>query len=318
NMTNRYRAVYSEGIGYEPDYDNFTQYMWDSRNLLTKVTAIVGGDSTDYTFAYDALGRRESMTADGTTTDYFYEGLGVLVEKTGAVTKSYLRSGGAVGAIISVDDGDDLTYYHYDAIGNVVLTTSDQGGAVGAFVQDAFGNVISGTASGYHLTTKEYFADFGLYYFNARWYDPFTGRFISRAPVCPDKEHPYVYCENDPVMSVDPDGRRSIPSGAGWCCVAAACKPCEDKVQLLPEDGWSNQDEDPWVDPPPPGFCAPCDMIATPKARLKVPDNYICMVRCDKKGNPKDLKCWGWHILIWDPLPYPEVDPPGFPANPLY
>ncbi|MFC1601808.1 RHS repeat-associated core domain-containing protein, partial [Candidatus Sumerlaeota bacterium] len=215
NMTNRYRAVYSEGMSmYEPDYDNFTQYMWDSRNLLTKVTTIVGGDSTDYTFAYDALGRRESMTAGGTTTDYFYEGLGVLVEKTGAVTKTYLNSGTLVGGIICVDDGDDVTYFHYDAIGNVVATTDDIGDVDSYFVQDAFGNVFSGTASGYHLTTKEYFDDFGLYYFNARWYDPFTGRFISKGPMRPDKEHPYVLCRGNPISFVDVDGNVAPAVGA--------------------------------------------------------------------------------------------------------
>jgi RHS repeat-associated protein len=31
--------------------------------------------------------------------------------------------------------------------------------------------------SGYHLTTKEYDADIGLYYFWQRWYDPTIGRF---------------------------------------------------------------------------------------------------------------------------------------------
>ncbi|MFC1601842.1 hypothetical protein ACFL34_05780, partial [Candidatus Sumerlaeota bacterium] len=145
NMTNRQRFVYDDEFEvYNPDYDNRTKYEWDSRNLMTKTTTIVGGDSTDYTFAYDARGRRESMTADGTTTDYFYEGLGVLVEKTGAVTKSYLNSGAPVGGIICVDDGTDVTYYHYDAIGNVVETTDEAGNTVAAFVQDAFGNVISG------------------------------------------------------------------------------------------------------------------------------------------------------------------------------
>jgi RHS repeat-associated protein len=32
------------------------------------------------------------------------------------------------------------------------------------------------------FTWKEYDADIGLYYFNARWYDPDLGRFISEDP----------------------------------------------------------------------------------------------------------------------------------------
>ncbi|MFC1601899.1 hypothetical protein ACFL34_06065, partial [Candidatus Sumerlaeota bacterium] len=143
NMTKR--QIYEFAGSYREDGDNYTKYEWDSRNLMTKVTTRVGGAApTDYTFAYDALGRRESMTADGTTTDYFYEGLGVVVEKTGAVTKTYLNSGAPVGGIICVDDGTDVTYYHYDAIGNVVKTTAENGAMVETFVQDAFGNVIGG------------------------------------------------------------------------------------------------------------------------------------------------------------------------------
>ncbi|MFC1601818.1 RHS repeat domain-containing protein, partial [Candidatus Sumerlaeota bacterium] len=116
-------------------------------------------------------------------------------------------------------DGTDVTYYHYDAIGNVVETTDDNGAPVASFVQDAFGNVLGGTASGYHLTTKEYFPDFGLYYFNARWYDPFTGRFISKTVVTPVAEHPYVYCEGNPVNDVDPSGLLpGLPGGIGNPC----------------------------------------------------------------------------------------------------
>ena len=39
-----------------------------------------------------------------------------------------------------------------------------------------------------------------------RWYDPETGRFLSRARFAPDKEHPYIYCESDPVGRTDPSG----------------------------------------------------------------------------------------------------------------
>jgi hypothetical protein len=38
----------------------------------------------------------------------------------------------------------------------------------------------------------------------ARYYDPQVGRFISRDAVL--SEHPYLYCEHDPVNYVDPSG----------------------------------------------------------------------------------------------------------------
>ncbi|NLW47934.1 MAG: DUF4329 domain-containing protein [Firmicutes bacterium] len=49
--------------------------------------------------------------------------------------------------------------------------------------------------------------DIGLYYFNARRYDPDLGRFISEDPARdPNNPNPYSYCGNNPVMRVDPTG----------------------------------------------------------------------------------------------------------------
>ncbi len=49
----------------------------------------------------------------------------------------------------------------------------------------------------------------GLYYMNARYYDPETGRFISQDSFRGGGEifwHLYAYCDGDPVNSTDPTG----------------------------------------------------------------------------------------------------------------
>lgn len=45
--------------------------------------------------------------------------------------------------------------------------------------------------------------------FGARWYDPLLGRFTTIDPMAEKyySTSPYVYCNNDPVNAVDPDGR---------------------------------------------------------------------------------------------------------------
>jgi hypothetical protein len=43
-----------------------------------------------------------------------------------------------------------------------------------------------------------------LLHVGARYYDPQIGRFISRDAVL--SEHPYLYCEHEPVNAVDPSG----------------------------------------------------------------------------------------------------------------
>jgi len=51
----------------------------------------------------------------------------------------------------------------------------------------------------------------GLYYYGARYYDPTTGRFISEDSNKGFLENPqslnkYVYCYNNPIKNIDPDG----------------------------------------------------------------------------------------------------------------
>jgi RHS repeat-associated protein len=73
----------------------------------------------------------------------------------------------------------------------------------------------TGDKSGYHLTTKEYDPDAGLYYFWQRFYDPKNGRFTQRAEFPFDEEHPYGFCSNNPYNYVDLTGE-GPPSECWW------------------------------------------------------------------------------------------------------
>lgn len=54
-------------------------------------------------------------------------------------------------------------------------------------------------------TGKEQDDPTGLYYFNARYYDPLLGRFISEDPA-KDGANWYSFCNNNPIICTDPDG----------------------------------------------------------------------------------------------------------------
>jgi len=61
----------------------------------------------------------------------------------------------------------------------------------------------------------------GLMFYNARWYDPALGRFISADTVVPEPENPqdwnpYTYCRNNPIRYVDPIGHFTDEQIKDW------------------------------------------------------------------------------------------------------
>ncbi len=62
---------------------------------------------------------------------------------------------------------------------------------------------------------EQFDSDLGLYYLRARYYNPSTGRFMSRDPldgksIDPKTLHKYLYASGDPVNASDPTGRELL------------------------------------------------------------------------------------------------------------
>jgi len=109
---------------------------------------------------------------------------------------------------------EDLYYLHHDHLGSVVLVTDDQGSPVEDEWYPPFGS-----PPGY---ATELFAERGytgqrfdsvpeLYYYGARWYDPWLGQFTQPDALVPEPLHPlawnrYAYAYNSPLVYVDPSG----------------------------------------------------------------------------------------------------------------
>lgn len=98
-----------------------------------------------------------------------------------------------------------MVQYWYDAWGNHKVC-------------DVSGNEITdmthiGHMNAYRYRGYYYDRETGLYYLNTRYYDPQTGRFINRDSVAyADASflnglNLYAYCNNNPVMYVDPNGQ---------------------------------------------------------------------------------------------------------------
>ena len=67
------------------------------------------------------------------------------------------------------------------------------------------GEAVTGLEEHVLYTGKEIDPDTGLYYYNARWYDPQIGRFTTEDPIRSGLNW-YIYANNNPLKFVDPTG----------------------------------------------------------------------------------------------------------------
>jgi len=110
--------------------------------------------------------------------------------------------------------GFDEYYYHNDHLGSPLELTDENGDEVEKYRYFPFGGLITGKTIGTnsHLFTgKERDGETGLDYFEARYFGQKMCRFLScdklgGKPHRPQTWNKYVYCLNNPMISIDPDG----------------------------------------------------------------------------------------------------------------
>jgi RHS repeat-associated protein len=84
----------------------------------------------------------------------------------------------------------------------------------------------------YSETSKRHL---GFYYFNARWYDPTLGRFISEDPKRSWTDW-YVYCRNNPLNFIDKDGQEEnrLPNIFDLLQIVSDLQNCIQNKSLFP------------------------------------------------------------------------------------
>ncbi len=184
---------------------DYTDYVYDHRNRLTSVTNKTSGGTPSkvVTYEYDGFDRRVAKTYDGSPTTgtidryefYIWDGTDVVLDfvdadggasPSASLDKRYLWGQATDQVLAEEAVGGSSRWHLADHQGTVRDLADGDGNLVsGSHVDfNAFGKIVSGTpATRFTYTGQEYDADTGLYYYNARWYNPTLGRFVTKDPI---------------------------------------------------------------------------------------------------------------------------------------
>ena len=226
--------------------DGTRTYHWSAVNELLEVRQ--GTTTVLEAYQYNADGQRVQVRS-GSTRTVFMEGLWEETHLDGitqpAVRQYYTLQGRVVGVRVRAAGASATQVYalHGDHLGSIGITIDTNGSVTHRQEFDPWGSVIAttGTAQTRRSFTGQYGDTTGLLYYNARYYHPALGRFISADTIVPGSTpltvapldalarnawssagggaanpqdlNRYAYVGNNPVNDTDPTGHCGVRTG---------------------------------------------------------------------------------------------------------
>lgn len=219
-----------------PRADGFisADFGYDSfGNMVKRKISRVGVDAEEMSLGYDADNRLSVAKKKGLEVKYSYDQTGTRIAKE---VKEESGSGGLslyLSAFYDIVDGepnkhisdgqyvfasiprsklDDILFYTQNHVGSTVMLTDRSGDKVQKMAYRPFGNTWfeeSSVSVDRLYTNQIYDRETGLYYYNARYFDPVAGSFISPDPAMEGTNH-YAYVRGNPINFTDPSGMNSL------------------------------------------------------------------------------------------------------------
>jgi RHS repeat-associated protein len=196
-------------------------YSYDVWNQMTEAK----GAGQHVVSAYNPEGLRDLKSTGrpgaAGVTHYFHEHAQAVLELDGAGAETAHGVYGD-GTLLARSAGGDILFYLHNGHGDVTALVDASGTVVASYYYDAFGNVMeeNGPAAADNdrlYSGYQYDRQSGLYYLNARHYDPDLARFMNEDTYWGDPRDPlslnlYTYGSNNPIRYWDPTGHYVSPT----------------------------------------------------------------------------------------------------------
>jgi RHS repeat-associated core domain len=176
------RFTYSGGNLTDQKFPKPVQYTWDGEDRLKTVTV----DGTTYEFIYDGFSRRIMEKVNGTPSrTWVWSGLEIVEERAGngsTVLKRFYPQGEEWGTGTEAKD----YYYTFDHLGSIQEMTDSNRNIVARYAYSPWGETtkIQGTLDASFTYTGHFMHHpTGLVLAPYRAYDPSLGRWLSRDPI---------------------------------------------------------------------------------------------------------------------------------------
>jgi len=199
-------------------------YTYDAENRLSKV-AVTDKDGKTAVIQqnrYNGDGQRIQKVEGSKTTNYYYQDGVVSYTTDGDNSQTSQNLIGTDGNILATQrygsDHTDYLLYHKDIQGSTTSLVKEDGSADATYRYTDFGET---TINGDNKAENEvcytggiYDQSTGLYYLNARYYNPEDGGFLTEDTYRGEKDdldsqNLYGYCSGNPVNYVDPSGHKA-------------------------------------------------------------------------------------------------------------